>query len=148
MRETVHREWLPNRTGTTQMYDFTYHRPASIDEAARLMAGADDGKYVSGGMTLIPTLKQRLAQPSDLIDLGGLANSGIDLAGNMLTIKAGTIHEAVSLSSTVQQAIPALASRQGYVEHVAHAKHASLLGAKFAEPIVRGVAHVLHAAER
>lgn len=46
------------------------------------------------------------------------------------------------------QAIPALASRQGYVEHVAHAKHASLLGAKFAEPIVRGVAHVLHAAER
>jgi hypothetical protein len=46
------------------------------------------------------------------------------------------------------QAIPALASRQGYIEHVAHAKHASLLGAKFADPIVRGVAHVLHAAER
>ena len=46
------------------------------------------------------------------------------------------------------QAIPALASRQGYIEHVAHAHHASLLGHKFADPIVRGVAHVLHAAGR
>lgn len=44
------------------------------------------------------------------------------------------------------QAIPALASRQGYVEHVARARHASLLGRKFADPIVRGVEHVLHAA--
>lgn len=46
------------------------------------------------------------------------------------------------------QAIPALGSRQGYIEHVAHAHHASLLGEKFADPIVRGVAHVLHAAGR
>jgi pimeloyl-ACP methyl ester carboxylesterase len=44
------------------------------------------------------------------------------------------------------QAIPALGSRQGYVEHVAGARHASLLGARFADPIVRGVQHVLHAA--
>jgi pimeloyl-ACP methyl ester carboxylesterase len=44
------------------------------------------------------------------------------------------------------QSIPALASRQGYIEHVAHAKHASLLGRRFADPVVRGVEHVLHAA--
>jgi pimeloyl-ACP methyl ester carboxylesterase len=44
------------------------------------------------------------------------------------------------------QAVPALGSNQGYVEHVAHAHHASLLGRKFADPIVRGVEHVLHAA--
>jgi pimeloyl-ACP methyl ester carboxylesterase len=43
------------------------------------------------------------------------------------------------------QALPAMASRQGYVEHVAHARHASLLGPRFADPVIRGVEHVLHA---
>jgi len=46
------------------------------------------------------------------------------------------------------QAVPAMASRQGYVEHVAGARHASLLGPRFADPVVRGVEHVLHAAKR
>ncbi len=46
------------------------------------------------------------------------------------------------------QALPALASHQGYVEHVAGAGHANLLGARFADPIVRGIEHVLHAARR
>src|SRR5581483_4319569 len=44
------------------------------------------------------------------------------------------------------QAVPALASRHGYVEHVAGARHASLLGPRFADPVVRGVEHVIHAA--
>jgi hypothetical protein len=43
------------------------------------------------------------------------------------------------------QAIAALASDQGYVEHVAGAGHASILGGRFADPVVRGVKHVLHA---
>jgi pimeloyl-ACP methyl ester carboxylesterase len=46
------------------------------------------------------------------------------------------------------QAVPAMASRQGYVEHVAHANHANLLGRKFGDPIVRGVEHVLAASGR
>lgn len=41
------------------------------------------------------------------------------------------------------QTVPALASEHGYVEHVARATHASLLGPRFADPVVRGVAHVL-----
>ena len=41
------------------------------------------------------------------------------------------------------QAAPALASRRGYVDHVSGAGHASLLGRRFADPIVRGVEHVL-----
>jgi pimeloyl-ACP methyl ester carboxylesterase len=45
------------------------------------------------------------------------------------------------------QAIPALASRHGYVDHVPGARHASLLGVRFADPIIRGVEHVLHAAK-
>ena len=61
------------------MYDFDYHRPASLDEAKALFAGAEDGAYLAGGMTLIPTLKQRLASPSDLIDLGGLNELNLSL---------------------------------------------------------------------
>ena len=51
------------------MHDFGYHRPASAADAAGLIASKSDGKIVAGGMTLIPTLKQRLAQPSDLITI-------------------------------------------------------------------------------
>ena len=45
------------------MYAFDYHRPASVAEAVSLLQGAADGKLLAGGQTLIPTLKQRLAQP-------------------------------------------------------------------------------------
>ena len=54
------------------MYDFSYHRAASVADAASKLKSAEDGKLVAGGMTLIPTLKQRLARPSDLIDLADL----------------------------------------------------------------------------
>ena len=54
------------------MYDFNYHKPGSLADAASAIAGAEDGKLVAGGMTLIPTMKQRLAAPSDLVDLGGI----------------------------------------------------------------------------
>jgi hypothetical protein len=46
------------------------------------------------------------------------------------------------------QSVPALASRNGYIEHVAGAGHANLLGRRFADPIVRGVEHVLATAHR
>ena len=59
-------------------------------------------------------------------------------------VTAGAETRALVLKNI--QTIPALASRQGYVEHVTHARHASLLGRKFADPVVRGVQHVLHAA--
>ena len=55
------------------MYAFEYHRPKTVTEAVSLLQGASDGKLLAGGHTLIPTLKQRLASPSDLIDLGAIA---------------------------------------------------------------------------
>ena len=54
------------------MYDFTYHRPKSLADAVSLLKGKEEGRPMSGGMTLIPTLKQRLAKPSDVVDLGGI----------------------------------------------------------------------------
>jgi len=92
------------------MYDFNYHRPRSLAEAARLLAGKDEAKLVAGGMTLIPTLKQRLARPTDLVDLAAIAElKGIKRDGNAIVIGAMTPHADVANSAEVKKAIPALA---------------------------------------
>jgi carbon-monoxide dehydrogenase medium subunit len=98
------------------MHDFQYHRPASAADAAGLLAGKSEAKIVAGGMTLIPTLKQRLAQPSDLIDLGGIAElKGVKAEGAGITIGAMTTHAEVHRSAEVQKAIPALAVLAGSI---------------------------------
>jgi carbon-monoxide dehydrogenase medium subunit len=92
------------------MYDFTYHKASSVADAAKVLAGASDGKLMAGGMTLIPTLKQRLAKPSDVIDLGKIAElQGIRRDGNNVVIGAMTRHADVAASDVVRGAIPALA---------------------------------------
>ena len=65
------------------MYDFAYHRPKTLAEAAAALKGKPEARAMSGGMTLIPTLKQRLAKPSDVVDLGGIKDlAGIKVEGN------------------------------------------------------------------
>ena len=94
------------------MYAFAYERPASMANAlAKISAG---GQALAGGQTLIASLKQRLAQPSSLIDLAGVAElSGIKKDGNTLVIGAMTRHETVADSAEVQAMIPALAALAG-----------------------------------
>ena len=92
------------------MYNFAYHRPSSLADAQAALERADDGQFLAGGQTLIPTLKQRLAQPSDLIDLSGIAElRGIAVSGDTVAIGAMTRHAEVAASAEVAQAIPALA---------------------------------------
>jgi carbon-monoxide dehydrogenase medium subunit len=96
------------------MQDFAYHRPESVDAAVAARRSAADGAYLAGGMTLIPTLKQGLAQPSDLVDLGALKNlAGIRVESDAVVIGAMTRHAAVATSSDVKRAIPALAALAG-----------------------------------
>jgi carbon-monoxide dehydrogenase medium subunit len=93
------------------MYAFEYHRPTSLADAAALVAGNDDAKLIAGGQTLIPTLKQRLAQPSDVIDLGAIAElRGIREEGGGLVIGATTPHAEVAASEVVRRVIPVLAN--------------------------------------
>ena len=94
------------------MENFEYHRPAKIADAVKL-AKKKDAKIMSGGMTLLPTMKQGLAAPSDIIDLGGLGNSGVKASAKSIVIKAGTCHADVASSKDVKKAIPALASLAG-----------------------------------
>ncbi len=93
------------------MYEFSYHRPASVADAAALLASHEEAKLLAGGQTYLPTLKQRLAQPSDLIDLGGIAElKGIKEEGGGITIGAMTRHADVAHSALVKRVIPALAA--------------------------------------
>jgi aerobic carbon-monoxide dehydrogenase medium subunit len=98
------------------MYAFEYHRPATVAEAVSLLQGASDGKLLAGGHTLIPTLKQRLASPSDIIDLGAIAElKGIRQEGDRLIIGALTTYSEVVESETARSAIPALAQLASHI---------------------------------
>jgi len=92
------------------MYNFNYHKPASVAEAQTLLADAEDGLYLAGGHTLLPTMKQRLRAPTDVIDLSAIEGlRGIEDSAEALTIGAMTCHDAVATSAQVGKAIPALA---------------------------------------
>ncbi|MEX3011110.1 xanthine dehydrogenase family protein subunit M [Hoeflea sp. TYP-13] len=98
------------------MYKTNYHRASSVEEAASKMAGADDGKLLAGGQTLIPTMKQRLAAPSDVVDLRHIADlKGISVAGNQVTIGAGTTHADVANSAEIRSVCPALADLASHI---------------------------------
>jgi len=102
------------------MYDFNYHRPASLAEAKKILAASDEAKLLAGGMTLLPTMKMRLARPSDLVDISAIAElTGISDAGNAVVIGAMTRHAEVSRSDVVRKSIPALAD---LAEHIGDAQ--------------------------
>lgn len=92
------------------MYEFNYHRPASLDEARKILAANDEAKLLAGGMTLLPTMKMRLARPSDLIDLSGIGDlCGVSDSGAAIVVGAMTRHADVASSDSVRGSIPALA---------------------------------------
>ena len=93
------------------MYDTNYHRADTVLSATSKVVSAEDGKYLAGGQTLIPTMKQRLAAPSDLVDVSGVEEMrGIAVRGNTVTIGASCTHAEVANSSEVTGLIPALAA--------------------------------------
>jgi len=94
------------------MYNFEYQKPAALADAVAAL-GQDDAKALAGGMTLIPVLKQRLNQPSVVVDLGKLGLSGITVTGETVTIGAMTTHATVARSTEILRAIPALAALAG-----------------------------------
>ncbi|WP_292637862.1 FAD binding domain-containing protein, partial [Mesorhizobium sp.] len=78
------------------MYAVNYHRAASVTDAAKLIK-TGDAKLLSGGMTLIPAMKTRLAAPSDLVDLSRIKElQGVKVSGKTVTIGAATTHHAVA----------------------------------------------------
>ncbi|MBC8129876.1 MAG: xanthine dehydrogenase family protein subunit M [Rhizobiaceae bacterium] len=89
------------------MYETQYHRPTSLADAAAIVAGAGEAKFLSGGMTLIPTMKQRLAAPSDLVDLRHVAEmKGIEVNGRSIRIGGGASHAEISASDAIGAVCP------------------------------------------
>lgn len=114
------------------MYAFDYKRPASLDEAKSLRAADEEAMFVAGGQTLVPTLKQRLASPTALIDLARLDElKGIERQGEAVAIGAGEVHAAVAASALVREAIPALAYLAGEIGDPA-VRHRGTLGGSVA----------------
>ncbi len=96
------------------MYDFNYRKASSVEDAVSAVTGAEDGRFLSGGMTIIPTIKQRLANPSDLVDLAGIDGlAGISVSGGVVEIGGMARHAEVNASRAVAGAIPALAKLAG-----------------------------------
>src|SRR5260370_5140235 len=98
------------------MYEFKYHRPATVRQAANLLVKNEDAKVIAGGHTLLPVMKQRLASPPHLVDLSHIEGlDGIEMKGPSLVIGATAKHADVAASAVVAHAAPSLAELPGRV---------------------------------
>ncbi len=114
------------------MYAFDYHRAKSIAEAAEQLTANDENKILAGGQTLIPTLKQRLAMPATLIDIGSIAELHfIRAEGDAIIIGAATPHAEVAAATDVKKHNPALAHLAGEIGDPA-VRHRGTIGGSLA----------------
>ncbi len=113
-------------------YPFSYQRAASLADAEALLGANPDAKLLAGGQTLIPTMKQRLANPPLLIDISGLAElSGVRREGERLVLGAALTHAQVAQSTEVRTLIPALAELASHIGDPA-VRHLGTLGGSVA----------------
>jgi carbon-monoxide dehydrogenase medium subunit len=114
------------------MYEFKYHRPGTVRQAANLLVKNEDAKVIAGGHTLIPVMKQRLASPPHLVDLSHIEGlNTIEMKGRSLVIGATAKHAEVATSAIVGEAIPALASLAGGIGDPA-VRHRGTIGGSLA----------------
>src|SRR5262245_52829570 len=98
------------------MYEFKYHRPETVRQAANLLVKNEDAKLIARANTLVPVMKHRLANPPHLVDLSHIEGlDGIEIKGRSLVIGATARHATVAMSPTVGEAIPALAELAGVI---------------------------------
>ncbi len=114
------------------MYPTKYHKAASIDDAVAALSGGDDAAVLAGGQTLLATMKQHLAAPSDLVDIRSIDGmSGVSRDGDGVVIGAATTHAEVAASADVQGLCPALAALAGGIGDPA-VRHMGTIGGSIA----------------
>lgn len=114
------------------MYETKYHRPNSLAEAAAIFSGSEDAAYLSGGHTLLPTMKGRLAAPAHLVDLRRIPDlKGIRVEADRVVVGATTCHADVAASREIAAAVPALAGLAGSIGDV-HVRHVGTIGGSVA----------------
>jgi carbon-monoxide dehydrogenase medium subunit len=89
---------------------FSYHRPASVTDAVKLLASlGEDARPLAGGHSLVPMMKLRLATPAHLVDLHGIAGlKGISRTGNSIVIGAMTTQHELLASDEIAKSLPIL----------------------------------------
>lgn len=93
------------------MYNFDFVKPSTLDEAVAALGG-EDAQPLSGGQTLLPSMKQRLNAPGVLVSLTGIAAlKGVSMEGRLLVIGGATPHAVVAAEAA--SAYPALAALAG-----------------------------------
>ena len=137
------------------MYQFAYHNPGDLNQAKELLS-AEDSKPIAGGMTLIPTLKQRLAMYDSLVDLSSIEDlQGITQSNGSIRIGAMTTHSDVHNSELVKTKIPALSYLAGSIGDV-QVRNRGTLGGSIANAdpaadypaAVVGLGATIHTTER
>ncbi len=114
------------------MYATNYHRAGSLAEAATLLGQGDEPKILAGGQTLLPTMKQRLASPSDVIDVTRIDElGGIEKVGDSYVIGAAVTHAEVADNAGIRGDIPALAALAGMIGDP-HVRHLGTIGGSIA----------------
>ncbi len=114
------------------MYPFEYHKAGSVADAVDRMRSAAEGRFLAGGMTTLPTMKQRLSGPSDLIDLAGLGDlRGICEGDGSVVVGAMMTHAEVASDPLVTARIPGLAALAGGIGDP-QVRHRGTLGGSIA----------------
>ena len=113
------------------MYDFAFHTPSSAAEAAQMLGADMEAKFLAGGQTFIPVLKQRLNKPSAIIDLAKTGLSGITAAADKITIGAMTTHHAIMSDPAIKAKIPGLAKMASWIGDT-QVRHRGTMGGSLA----------------
>jgi len=126
------------------MYETNFHKASTAQDAAALLVKSDDGKILAGGQTLIPTMKQRLAAPADLVDLSRAeALRGVTITkrkkmgimkadgGETITIGAMTTHAEVAGNTELAQVCPVICGLAGNIGDPA-VRHRGTIGGSVA----------------
>lgn len=114
------------------MYSVNYNRAASVSDAVKIAKKSDEAKFLSGGQTLIPAMKTRLAAPTDLIDLSHIADlKSFKVSGKNVTIGAGTTHAEVAANAKLAKICPAICNLASHIGDP-HVRHMGTIGGSVA----------------
>lgn len=94
--------------------EFDYYKASSVSEAIQLLGSHPDAKLMAGGHSLIPLMKLRLARPSGVIDIGGVAAlKGISITGSTIRVGALITHGEIAASHDMRHSNPLMAEAAG-----------------------------------
>ncbi len=145
---------------------FDYHAPATLDEAIKLLGElGEDAKILAGGHSLIPMMKLRLAEPTNLIDINGLSDLNyIKEENGYLCIGAMTREATLETSDLIAEKYPILKDTSEVIAdplvrnmatvggNIAHGDpandHPATMVALGAEVVIKGPGRILGGRER